>query len=85
MAAVGSAISRNEKEALIIMFGNSWRKRFWALDGQKGRPCLNDCVDFALRKLNTKSKEDLVNYVEAYLTDMARRCEPSARDEGPAI
>ncbi|HXW53110.1 MAG TPA: hypothetical protein VEL47_03285 [Myxococcota bacterium] len=81
MVAMSSAISRNEKEALIIMFGQVWKKKFWPLDGQKGRPCLNDCIDFALKRLKAKSKEDLVDYVESYLRDMARRCEASARSD----
>lgn len=82
MVAVTSAVSRNEKEALLIMFGNIWQKKFWALDGESGRPSIADCVDFALRKLNTNAKEDLVDYVEDYLTDMARRCEGNARNRG---
>lgn len=62
------------------MFGPVWRKKYWALDGQNGRPSIADCLDFALRKRNSKAKEDLVDYVEGYLTDMARRCEHSARN-----
>lgn len=79
MVAVSSAFNRNEKEALMIMFGNAWRKRFWSLDGEKGRPSISDCLDFALRKRSTRAQEDLVEYVESYLNDMARRCESSAR------
>jgi hypothetical protein len=80
VVAISSALSTNEKEALLIMFGPIWRKKFRSLDGQKGRPSIADCLDFALRKYNSKAKEDLVDYVEDYLTSMARRCEQSARD-----
>lgn len=76
-----SSFNGQEKEALLIMFGPVWRKRFWPLDGLKGRPSVADCLDFALRKRSSKAKEDLVDYVENYLTDMARRCEQSARDD----
>jgi len=79
MVAVSSSISHNEKEALLIMFGHMWRKKYWSLDGQKGRPSLGDCIDLAVRRQNTKSKEDLVDYVESYLAAMAKRCEGSAR------
>jgi hypothetical protein len=79
MVAISSHFSRNEKEALLIMFGPVWRKKFWPLDGQKGRPSLAECLDFALRRKNSRAKEDLVDYVESYLSDMARRCEPSAK------
>lgn len=79
MVAISSIINRQEKEALLIMFGPVWRKKFWALDGQKGRPSLTDCIDFALRKLNAKAKEDLVTHVENYLSNMAKRCEGSAQ------
>jgi len=71
----------NEKEALLIMFGPLWRKKYWPLDGQKGRPSLSDCIDLALRKRNTRSREDLVDFLEKYLTDMSRRCEASASKE----
>lgn len=81
MVALSSAFNRNEKEALLIMFGSAWRKKFWSLDGEKGRPSISDCLDFALRKSNTKAREDLVEYVESYLRDMARRCEASAKIE----
>lgn len=81
MVAVSSGFSAMEKEALLIMFGPLWRKKFWPLDGQKGRPSLSECIDFALRRKNTKAKEDLVDYVESYLTDMSRRCEHSARND----
>lgn len=71
-------IKSQEKEALLIMFGPLWRKKFWALDGQGGRPSISDSIDFALRKFNTKAKEDLVDYLEDYLSNMSRRCEKSA-------
>lgn len=78
MVAIASTLNRNEKEALLIMFGNVWRKKFWPLDGQKGRPSISDCIDFALRKKNSRAQEDLVDYIENYLKDMAKRCEGSA-------
>ncbi len=75
---VSSRLVGNEKEALLIMFGATWQKKYWPLDGQKGRPSLSDCIDFALRKRNSKAQEDLVDFLENYLTDMARRCHSSA-------
>ena len=57
------------------MFGSIWQKKFGVLDGKNGRPSLADCLDLALRKRNSKAREDLVNYVETYLKDLARRCE----------
>lgn len=69
----------NEKEALLIMFGPRWQRKFWSLDGQQGRPSIADCIDFALKRKNIKNKEDLVDFLEDYLDDMARRCEESAR------
>ncbi len=80
VVAITTSFGSNEKEALLIMFGPEWRKKFWTLDGQKGRPSIADCIDFALRKRNSKVEEDLVNYLENYLTNMARRCERSARE-----
>jgi hypothetical protein len=75
MVLVTSALSRNEKEALLIMFGTVWRKKFSTLDGRKGRPSITDCIDIASRRLNSRSRADLVYYIETYLQDMARRCE----------
>lgn len=69
------ALSQHEKEALLIMFGEVWHKKFCALDGQKGRPSIDDCIDFALKRLNPRAREDLVTYVEEYLKQMAKRCE----------
>lgn len=71
-------VGGKEKEALMIMFGTIWTKKFWALDGQKGRPSISDCLDFALRKRKIQAEEDLVDFVENYLTDMAKRCQRSA-------
>jgi hypothetical protein len=71
-------INNNEKEALLIMFGSMWRKKFWSLDGQKGRPSIDDCIDFALRRRKSYAQEDLVDYIEDHLKDMARRCEGAA-------
>ena len=70
-------LDHNEKQALLIMFGKHWSKKFKTLDGQKGRPSIPDCLDFALRRLNSRAKEDLVGYLERYLCDMAKRCEGS--------
>jgi hypothetical protein len=81
MVAMLSTIHRHEKEALLIMFGNVWQKKFWALDGQNGRPSLSDGIDFALRRINSNAKEDLIDYLENYLKDMARRCEGSAKKD----
>jgi hypothetical protein len=78
MVAVTSNLKSQEKEALLIMFGPMWQKKFWALDGQGGRPSISEGIDFALRRLSSKAKEDLVDYVEEYLRDMSRRCEKSA-------
>lgn len=78
MVFVSSRLVGNEKEALLIMFGATWQKKYWPLDGQKGRPSLSDCIDFALRKNNSRAQEDLVDFLECYLTDMARRCLVSA-------
>ena len=74
MGIVSSALSRNEKEALLIMFGAAWQKKFATLDGEKGRPSISDCIDLASRKFNSRSKEDLIDYLETYLKKMARRC-----------
>lgn len=74
-----ATINRNEKEALLIMFGQIWEKKFWTLDGKMGRPSIAECVDFALRRGGKKAREDLVDYIEKYLNDMARRCEGSAK------
>lgn len=71
-------LASNEKEALLIMFGPSWQKKYWPLDGQKGRPSISDCIDFALRKRSSRAEEDLVDFIEDYLSDMARRCHHSA-------
>lgn len=68
-------IDHNKKEALLIMFGPIWKKRFWPLDGQEGRPTLADCIEKALLKNTVKSNEDLVNYVENHLKVVSRRCE----------
>ncbi len=83
MVAVSSPTKNmQEKEALLIMFGPIWRKKFSALDGQQGRPSIADCLDLALQKRSSKAKDDLVDFLENYLTNMARRCEHSARNEG---
>ncbi|GEM_PF-2385348 len=68
-----------EREAILIMFGETWRRKFWPLDGQKGRPSISDCIDFALRKKNSHHQEDLVDFLENYLSDMARRCQNMTR------
>jgi hypothetical protein len=77
MAYISPKISLREKEALLIMFGSIWRKKFWALDGQKGRPSISDGIDFALSRLSSGAKEDLVDYVENFLKNMSQRCECS--------
>lgn len=64
-----------EKEALLIMFGQLWREKYWPLDGLKGRPSLSDCIDFALRKRSSRAEEDLIDFLESYLNDMSRRCQ----------
>lgn len=77
-----TALPKQEKEALLLMFGPMWQKRFWALDGQNGRPSLSQCIDFAMRRKNSRSEEDLVDYLERYLSDMSRRCQVSASAPG---
>lgn len=67
--------NNNTKEALMIMFGQSWQKRFWSLDGQNGRPSIADCIEKALSKNTIKANEDLVSYVEKQLLSNARRLE----------
>ncbi len=74
-------INTKEKEALLLMFGHLWQKRYWSLDGEKGRPSLSDCIDFALRRKNCRIDEDLVDFLEQYLQDMARRCQASAQKD----
>lgn len=74
-------ISTKEKEALLLMFGHLWQKKYWSLDGEKGRPSLSECIDFALRRKNTRIDEDLVDFLENYLQDMARRCQASAQKD----
>jgi len=76
-----SLLADNEKEALLIMFGPIWQKRFWSLDGQKGRPSISDCIDFALKRRKARAEEDLVDFLEEYLSDMARRCHKSAAEK----
>jgi hypothetical protein len=61
-----------QKEALLIMFGQSWSKKYELLDGQDGRPSIADCIEKALYK-NTKQCEDLVDFVERHLSNTARR------------
>lgn len=80
MVAIISTLNRNEKEALLIMFGSYWRKKFSTLDGEQGRPSIAEAIDFALLKRNAKAKDDLVTYVEKYLQDMARRCAKNAKN-----
>jgi|JI10StandDraft_1071094.scaffolds.fasta_scaffold1876970_1 hypothetical protein len=72
----------HEKEALLIMFGHMWQKRFWALDGQGGRPNLSQCIDFALKKRGASLHEDLVDFLENYLMAMFLRCQASAEKKG---
>lgn len=79
MVAVSPSFGRNEKEALLIMFGDVWQRKFHALDGQKGRPSIADCIDFALNKVNNKAKEDLVMHIENYLRSAAKRCQNQSR------
>ena len=81
MTFVSSRLVTNEKEALLIMFGAAWQKKYWPLDGQKGRPSLSDCIDYALRKRSARAQEDLVDFLESYLTNMARRCHSSASQD----
>ena len=78
MVSFSSSLEQREKEALLIMFGALWQKRFWPLDGLGGRPSISDCIDFAMRRWSKKAREDLVGYLENYLGDMSRRCEGSA-------
>lgn len=85
VVVISPILNRHEKEALLIMFGDIWRKKFDTLDGQKGRPTLSDCIDFALRRNNAKAREDLVEYVEAYLRDMARRCQGKECRDSPDL
>lgn len=84
MVAVLSNSSQQQKEALLIMFGRVWQKKFWPLDGQQGRPSLGDCVDLALKRHNNKTRDDLVTYVENYLDSMSRRCEAHAKNNAPS-
>jgi len=81
MVAANSVINHQEKEALLLMFGTLWQKRYWPLDGKAGRPSISECIDFALRKNNTNAQEDLVDFLELYLTNMAGRCEVHALKE----
>ncbi|MCA9508546.1 MAG: hypothetical protein KC505_09010 [Myxococcales bacterium] len=71
-------LNNQEKEALLLMFGQLWRQRYWSLDGLRGRPSLSDCIDFALRKRKQNAEEDLIDFLEDYLNDMARRCQNHA-------
>lgn len=80
-----SLLAHNEKEALLIMFGATWQKKFWSLDGQKGRPSIEDCIDFALKRRSLRLEEDLVDFIENYLSDMARRCHSSAIKDSPSF
>lgn len=61
-----------EVEALLLMFGKDWQSKFKSLDGQNGRPTLSDCIHRALEKINAKQREDLVEYIECYLENMAK-------------
>lgn len=81
MVAFASRLAVNEKEALLIMFGPSWQKKYCSLDGQKGRPSIAECIDFALRRHNSRAEEDLVDFLEGYLSDMAKRCHKSALED----
>jgi hypothetical protein len=71
----------NEKEALLIMFGPLWQKKYWSLDGQKGRPSISECIDCALKSQKAGAQKDLVSFLENYLSTMARRCDLSARKD----
>lgn len=70
-----SVIDSAQKQALLLMFGHIWQKKYSTLDGQKGRPSIDDCIDMALRRSNKSVREDLVDHVERYLIDMSRRCD----------
>lgn len=72
-------ISLQEREALLIMFGNLWQKKYWALDGQNGRPSINDCLDWAFKSKQINANEDLIDFLESFLQDMARRCQGAAK------
>jgi hypothetical protein len=69
-----SMCKSNEKEALLIMYGAKWQRRFWHLDGQNGRPTIDECIDLALQKQNPRSQEDLIAYIEGYLKYIVKRC-----------
>jgi hypothetical protein len=75
MVVSSQALSTEEREALWIMFGTLWQKKYCSLDGQHGRPSINDCLDWALKTKHIKESEDLVDFLESYLADMARRCQ----------
>lgn len=77
MGPPSMTVSSHEKQAIMIMFGGLWKKKFTTLDGQKGRPSVSDCIDFALRRVNKKAGEDLVDYLEQYLFNMSKRCQAS--------
>ncbi len=73
--------NNSKKEALLIMFGHSWSKRYWSLDGQDGRPSIAECIDLVLKKETLSANEDLVGYVEKHLNSISRRCERLAQKE----
>lgn len=71
MVANTPNIKGQERDAILLMFGPVWQRKFRALDGQEGRPSIADCIDKALMKPNGKAQEDLVSYLEKYLADTA--------------
>lgn len=72
---MAESFNHSKKEALLIMFGQSWSHRFGSLDGQEGRPSIAECIDKALEKNTLRAHEDLVDYVEKHLTNVSRRFE----------
>lgn len=72
-------IKSKEKEALLIMFGPMWQKKFQVLDGQYGRPNIAESIDSALLKLSPKSKIDIIRYLENHLKKIATKLEKSLK------
>ena len=64
-------LEETEFQALLIMFEKIWQKKFSMLDGQNGRPSISECVEIALSQENTNPKEDLIDFLESHLEEMA--------------
>ena len=60
-------------QSILEQYGDNWRTRFSCLDGQAGRPRLEDCIAQALSHRSRHNYDDISVFLEMWLHNAAAR------------